>query len=179
MKTLLAMFLFAAVAMGQSSNANQRTSSTDVQKMPSSEEISELLAKADQKVSVFESAVKVAKSRLDAINPDYAKNYLDAAATAHQLISSTSKGASAYGLVGILATLDDLSLDAANGSLYLIANDEDLVVGKGATRDAGTVNVVSALTAAGTACNDIAELILHSTMRMVGAEEAVLRDLVK
>jgi hypothetical protein len=176
MKTFLAVFLFVAVAMGQGKPAQPPP---ELSKMPSDAEISELLSKADQKVSVFEAAVKAAQSRLDTINPQYAKNYLDAAATLHQLIASSSKGTSAYGLVGILATLDDLSLDAANGSLYLMTNDEDMVVGKHAARDQGTVNVVTALSSAGAACNDIAELIFHSTMRMIGAEEAVLQQIIK
>jgi hypothetical protein len=180
MRTLLPVLLFAAAAMGQSNPANQRNATppknpSQLQDMPSEREVSELLAKADQKVSAFELAVKAAKPRLDSISPQYATNYLDAASTAHQLISAATKnGMSAYRLIGILATLDDLSLDAANGSLFLMANDEDQVVAKGAQRDTGTVNIVSALTAAGASCNDIAELIFHATMRSVAAEEALI-----
>src|SRR5258708_13704266 len=82
--------------------------------MPSEKEFSELLAKADEKVSAFEAAVKNAKPRLDKINTKYATNYLDAAATAHTVISKTLKnGPTAYALVTILTTLDDLSLHAA------------------------------------------------------------------
>jgi hypothetical protein len=33
---------------------------------------------------------------------------------------------------------------------------------------------VSALTAAGTSCNDIAALLYHATMRLVAAQEVVL-----
>jgi hypothetical protein len=34
------------------------------------------------------------------------------------------------------------------------------------------------LSAAGAACNDIAELIFHATMRLISAEEAVLNKLL-
>jgi hypothetical protein len=167
--------------MGQSNSANQ--GSAPPQKeiselkngMPSEQEVSELLAKADQKVSAFEQAVKIAKSRLDSIDPQYARNYLDAASTAHQLISATNKnGVSAYRLIGVLVTLDDLSLDAANGSLFLMTNDESLVITKHTAADMGTVSVVSALSSSGTSCNDIAELIFHATLRLVAAEEDLI-----
>lgn len=59
--------------------------------MPSEREFSELLAKANEKVSAFEAAVKNAKPYLDKIDTKYATNYLDAAATAHELISMTPK----------------------------------------------------------------------------------------
>jgi hypothetical protein len=82
--------------------------------------ISELLAKADAKVSVFEAAVKNAKPGLDRIDTKYATNYLDGAATAHLLISKAIKnGPTAYALVGVLTTPDDLSLNAASGSAFL------------------------------------------------------------
>jgi hypothetical protein len=67
--------------------------------MPSEREFSELLAKADEKVSAFEAALKLAKPGLDKIDPQYAVNYSDAASTAHLLISTTTeKGATAYRL---------------------------------------------------------------------------------
>lgn len=185
MRILLAMLLFATAAMGQSNPANQgkaapQKNGSQLRDIPSEEEVSELLAKADQKVSVFEAAVQAAKSRLDSINPRYAANYLDAASTAHQVISLTKKnGMSAYRLVGILATLDDLSLDAANGSLLLVTNDEDQVVTRRAQRNTDTMNIVSALNAAGTSCNDIAELIFHATMRLVAAEEALVDKAIR
>jgi hypothetical protein len=147
--------------------------------MPSEKEFSELLAKADEKVSAFEVAVKNAKSGLDRIDTKYATNYLDAAATARLLISKTIKnGSTAYGLVAVLTTLDDLSLDAANGSAFLLAAEEDRVVGKGASPDANTRSAVLALSAAETSCNDIAELIFHATMRLIAAEETALNKLL-
>ena len=55
-----------------------------------------------------------------------------------------------------------LSADVANGRLP----------------DAATGSAVFALSAAGTACNDIAELIFHATMRLIAAEETALNKLL-
>ena len=149
------------------------------QSMPSQKEFSELLAKADEKVSAFEAAIKNARPGLDKVDPKYATNYLDAAATAHLLISGTiKKGPTAYRLVGVLATLDDLSLDAANGSAFLLAADEDRASPKGVSPNGNTLSAVLALSSAGTSCNDIAELIFHATMRLIAVEETTLYKLL-
>jgi len=168
------------VAMGQSNGTIQRTTPSKEQlskleaSMRSKEELSELLAKADEKVSTFELAVRNARPLLDKINTKYATNYLDAASTAHTLIQATNeKGASAYRLVGILATMDDLSLDAANGSVFLLGADDE-AVRQGKPPDMDAMSSVIALTTAGTACNDISELIFHATMRFVDVEEKLL-----
>jgi hypothetical protein len=166
-----------------SQRLNQTAASKDAiselqRNMPSEKEFSELLTKADEKVSNFEAAVKNAKLSLDRIDTKYARNYLDAAATAHLLISKTIKnGPTAYALVGVLTTMDDLSLDAANGSTYLLAADGDRVA-KGTPRDMSIRDAVIALSSAGTSCNDIAELIFHATMRLIAAEETALNKLL-
>jgi hypothetical protein len=179
----LAMIQAAPVAMGQNKSPGQPTtpSKEELSKlqasMPSKEEISELLAKADEKISTFEQAVRIAKPQLDNIKEDYAKNYLDAASTAHALIQVTKQnGPSAYALVGILATIDDLSLDAANGSVFLLAADNQRL-SQGKPPDMVAQSAVIGLSAAGTACNDIAELIFHATMRFLNVEEKILESL--
>jgi hypothetical protein len=140
--------------------------------MPSERELSELLAKADEKVSAFEAAVKNAKPGLDKTDTKYARNYLEAAATAHLLISETIKnGPTAYRLVGVLGTLDDLSRDAAKGTVFLLIAEMDRPTPEGGT-------VALSLSAVGTACNDIAELIFHATMRLIAAEETALNKLL-
>ncbi len=177
---VISVLLFAPVAKGQSNAAAQKSgpSKDDVAKlrasMPSEQEVSELLAKADEKVAVFEKAVSIARPYLDKVDPKYAVNYLDAASTAHYLIQATNKnGLSAYRLVGVLATLDDLSLDAANGSLFLMGSAADQVA-HGKPADASAQGALIALTTAGTACNDIAELLMHATLRFVNVEEQLL-----
>ena len=105
--------VLASTCHAQTKSAASAPSSKDVfselqRNMPSEKEFSELLAKADEKVSSFEAAVQNAKPGLDRINAKYARNYLGAAATAHSLISKTMKnGPTAYSLVGVLTTLDD------------------------------------------------------------------------
>ena len=146
--------------------------------MPSEQEFSELLAKADEKVSVFDRAVKNARPSLDRIDTKYATKYLNAAATAHLLISKTIKnGPTAYGLVGVLTTLDDLSIDAAFASTFLLTA-QDAAAAKGTSFDVNSRSAVPALSAAGTSCNDIAELIFHATMRLIAAEETALNKLL-
>jgi hypothetical protein len=172
MKLFLAVFFMAAVAFGQARPTNQPA-------MPSKEEISNLLKKADEKVSSFEEAVKNAKPYLDKVNPKLAATYLDASSDAHTIVAGMQKhGYSAYGLVGLLATLDDLSLNAATASVQLLRTDEEHVA-KGAPPDVGALTAVILLGNASTTCNDIAELIMHATLRYVGAEEEVLGKLLE
>lgn len=60
----------------------------------------------------------------------------------------------------LLITLDDLSLDAANGSVFLLAAD---AVAKGPSPDVSAVHTFSA---GGASCNGI-KLIFHATMRLM------------
>jgi hypothetical protein len=167
MKTLIVVLLFSVAVWGQDKPADQTS-------MPSTEEISELISKADEKVSSFEEAVKNAKPYLDKINPKLVTNYLDGAFAAHSIIQSMKKnGPSAYGLVSLLATLDDLALDAVSGSAQLLRTDEENVA-NGKQPDVGPLSSVVLLNTASTACNDISELILHATLRYVRAEEQAL-----
>lgn len=125
--------------------------------------IFELLDKADQKVSGFEDALRATRPNLDSINPEYSRNYLKAASFAHTLIRTLHEnGPSAYRLVAILATLDDLSLDAAKAALVLSVAEPPVN---------GRATAVLLLSSASEACNDISELIFHLTLRYVHTEE--------
>lgn len=68
MKLFCALLLFSLPAFGQS-KPNDALSS-----MPSKEEISELLSKANEKTIAFEQAVKAAKPFLDRIDPKLVSN---------------------------------------------------------------------------------------------------------
>jgi hypothetical protein len=172
MGKLLVVLLFGVLAWGQDKPAGQPV-------MPSKEEVSELVSKADEKVSGFEEAVGNARPHLDRINPKLVLNYTEAASTAHTIIKSIQKnGPSAYTLVSLLATLDDLALDASTASGQLLKTDEEQVT-KGKQPDVGRLSSVILLNTSGTACNDIAELILHATLRYVDAEERVLGTLLE
>ena len=167
MKSLLVVLLFGAFAWAQDKPIERPS-------MPSKEEVSELITKADEKVSAFEAAVKNAQPNLDKINPVLVTNYTEAASTAHTIIKGMQKnGASAYSLVSLLATLDDLALNASTASVQLLRTDEEQVT-KGKQPDVGRLSSVILLNSAGMACNDIAELIMHATPRYVSVEEQVL-----
>ena len=172
MKLFIVLLLFCLAASAQSKSTDNLSS------MPSKEEISELLNKADEKTTAFEQAVRNAKSYLDRIDPKLAANYLDGASTAHLLIESTQKnGSSAYRLIGILATLDDLSRSASNGAVELLRTDEEHVA-RGNKPDVGALSAVLLLNTAGTGCYDISELLMHATMRFVNVEEQTLAKLL-
>lgn len=167
MRLFLVLIFIATAAIGQEKATTQAV-------MPSQEEISDLLKKADEKVVSFEEAVKNAKPYLDKVNPKLFTTYTDASSDAHAIISGMqTKGMSAYGLVALLATLDDLSLNAATASVQLLRVDEDHVI-KGAKPDLGALAAVIVLNNASTSCNDISELIMHATLRYVHVEEDVL-----
>jgi hypothetical protein len=173
MKLIFVTVILAVASVAQSGQVPDQSLS-----MPSSAEIGELLSKADQKVTGFEVAVKLAKPHLDEINLRLSSNYLDTASTAHMLIQSTQKnGASAYRLVGLLATLDDLSLDAANANVLLRQSDLEQL-SKGKSPNVAALGSIVALSNSGAAVNDISELIMHATLRFVGAEEAVLEKVL-
>jgi hypothetical protein len=72
------------------------------------------------------------------------------------------EGPSAYRLVGLVVTLDDLSLDAATATILLF-NAQKAVAGD-----------ISLLVSAKNGCTDIAELLFHVTMRLVKIEEDLL-----
>ena len=104
------LLVFAGVVLGQTETS-----------IPSKDEVFGLLDKADQKISAFEDVVKSSRPKLDEIDRRLATNYLDATSTAHTMVQTMHKnGPSGYGLVGLWATLDDLSLDAANASVKLL-----------------------------------------------------------
>jgi hypothetical protein len=138
---------------------------------PSTNEINDLLRKADEKVSAHEKVIKNAKPYLERIGSKVSSNDLDAAADAHTLIKGMlTGGASAYGLVALVATLDDLSLNAARGTTDLLRLEI-----KEPSEELGGLLLL--LSSSATECNDISELLLHSTLRFISAEETILAKL--
>jgi|SRR5579862_4640012 len=141
--------------------------------LPSTDEILELLNKADQKVSGFEKAIKSVKADLDKVDPTLSKMYSDAASAAHTAIVAIRKnGPTAYGLTALVTTLDDLSLDAATASvqLFLLRNQS------GQTGASGLDFLIPLMTSKNE-CYDISELIMHATLRFISAEEDLLQKL--
>ena len=62
--------------------------------------------------------------------------------------------------------------------MQLLRADEEQVT-KGGRPDVGALSSVVLLNTAGTACNDIAELIMHATLRYVDVEEHALGKLLE
>jgi hypothetical protein len=141
--------------------------------IPSNDEIFELLAKAEQKVSGFENAIKGIKPSLDKADPKLSTMYTNAGAAAHTIILSIRKnGPSAYSLMSLVTTLDDLSLDAATASVQLLL----LRIQSGQTA-ASSLDFLVPLMTSKNECNDISELIMHAPLRYIHAEEDVLEKL--
>ena len=81
---------------------------------------------------------------------------------------------SAYALVALIGVLDDMSLNAAkaSGIAVVVGLRESSPDSK--RRDGQDMQD---LAQAGKNCYDISELILHSTLRLIAVEEAVLHKL--
>jgi hypothetical protein len=163
LRALLLLVVFAIAALGQTGTS-----------MPSKDEIFELLNKAEEKVSGFEDAVKSLKPDLDKVDPKLSTNYLNAAAAAHSLIKAMKNRPSGYGLVGLIATMDDLSLDAATASVQLMIQ---ITAGAQGPVNVSVLNPVILLMTSKNACNDISELIMHATLRYIHTEEDALEKL--
>lgn len=139
--------------------------------IPSKQEIGELVQKADEKVSGFEQAIQAAKSFLP---QDEFKKDTDAAAIAHQIVRGLDKnGPSAYSLVALIITLDDLVIDAGVDTQSIL-NDELKAVSTGRTLNVTALSTVILLNNAAVTCRDISELIGHATLRLVDAQEKIL-----
>lgn len=137
--------------------------------VPYKEDFSKLLATAQENVSSFETAVMDEKPALDEINTILAKSYLDNAAAAHAAISAAiEKGPTGFRLVGVLATLENVSVNAASASTSLAGGH---AMGPEAQRH------LVALTMAGASCTHIASIISDVTQRLIAAEEATLTQL--
>ncbi len=142
--------------------------------MPSEAEVGELTAKAGEKVEAFQKTLEAVKTFLDKADPAAYSKDQNAVETARLILSSLKKnGRSAYGLVSLLTTLDDLDLDATQDTQAI------LIFGTKAMADGrhppdGMTTAVLMLTSAASSLYDISELVMHATLRFVAGEEAVL-----
>jgi len=137
--------------------------------LPSDAEINELVTKANEKVSAFETAIKLVRSDLDSQeDADLLKKDQTTAATAHEIIHALQKnGPTAYALVALISVLDDMALDSSKTALVLL-------IRQGLSKPQTQANL-AILGQASTSCRDISELLLHATLRMIDVEEAVVR----
>ncbi|MCU1251294.1 MAG: endonuclease [Edaphobacter sp.] len=103
------------------------------------------------------------------------KQDVDGCETARQLVRILkTNGPSGYALVGLTATLDDLSLDASRGETQVVLQT---LMNADKDRSSRFIGDLSLLTSAGTGVSDISELIMHATLRYVSAEETLLSSI--
>lgn len=149
MRALLLLVVSAVAAVGQTGTS-----------MPSADEISELMSKAEEKVTGFEKALNGVKLDLDKVDPQLSTNYLKAASGARIIVGIIRKnGPSAYALVSLVTTLDDMSLDAATATVQLLLK----AISSGQTGTSSLGVFLVPLMTSKNECNDMSELIMHAT----------------
>jgi hypothetical protein len=160
---------------GQGSSAPSQTPKTESSaSLPSPQEIAELVSKADERVSDFQNALDSLKPMLAKVDPETFRQDSDACEAARVAILAIKKnGPSAYALVDLISTLDDLSLDASRlTTRTLILAIQDLQA-DGRNQSTFEANIMR-ITQAGQATYDISELLLHTTLRYIAVEESQL-----
>jgi hypothetical protein len=149
---------------------------SSVQQMPSEAEIDELLGKAAEYVDSYRQTFTSAKPSLDkASTPGFYEKGIELSSQASETITAIRKnGASAYALVGLLAVLDDMTINAtrAYAATMLVAAGES----SSNPKDRAMQDFQD-LAQAGKNCYDISELILHATLRLISVEEQALHTL--
>ena len=142
--------------------------------IPSKAEFSELFTRAGAGVRAFDKALEAAKPALDKQDPDLFKKYASTARTARDVIEALQDTSpSAYGLVGLITTLGDVTLNASRAATVVL-----LV--RGSKQDpTGTKNsndVVAGLGEAQNGCYEVSELLTDATLKLIKVEEKVLMD---
>jgi len=172
---IFALTLFCAESI-HSQEPKKQTDELDTSRMPSDEEINDLLSKASEYVATYQTTFKSAKPTLDASpTPGFVEKANELCSQANLTISAIKKnGMSAYALVALVGVLDDMSLNAARASAIAA-----MVGLQGSSPDSKhrAAQDMQNLAQAGKNCYDISELILHSTLRLIAVEEAILHKL--
>ena len=180
MKTLFRIAAVAACIMFASAlraqTASQASAPNPMADMPSEAEVGELAAKASEKVEGFQKTLDAVKPFLDKADPSAYSKDKQAVDRAQLILAALKKnGRSAYVLVSLLTTLDDLDLDATQDSQAI------LLFGTRAMADGrqppdGMTTAVLMLTSAASSLYDISELVMHATLRYIAGEEDILNQ---
>jgi hypothetical protein len=161
------------LALAAAMNVPAQTSQ-QLHEMPSSAEFLELVNKADEKVEIFDATIKSAAPFLD---DQTVKEYREAASNCRLIIRAIRKnGMSNFALLGLVSTLDDLTLDSARASRVIILA---IAEGQAGEKREQASNKVMALMQTESSLYDISELILHAGFRFTAAEDDVLESVVK
>jgi hypothetical protein len=163
--TILTIALSATAALSQTTE--------QLRTMPSSAEFLELVNKADEKIQEFQRSIKSAEPFLDreTLKTDY-----EAADNARTIVSAIRKnGMSNYALVGLLSSLDDLTLDASRATRVII-----LGISQNQQQDTRTAtSTVMTLMQSENSLYDISDLLLHAGLRFAGAEDDLWEKVAK
>jgi hypothetical protein len=173
--SIFALALCSTVTI-RSQQPQKQTDDVDTSTMPSSEEINDLLSKATEYVTTYQTAFKNAEPTLDkSPTAGFVEKSDELCAQANLTISAIKKnGMTAYALVALVDVLDDMSLNAAKASSIAV------IVGLRETSPDSRQRAgqdMQDLAQAGKNCYDISELLLHSTLRLIAVEEAILHKL--
>ena len=104
--------LFSAQSASSQSNAHQSS-------LPSQDEIQELTSKAEEKVHDF---MKVLSAAAPFLEKDKVAEFSKSADIAETIIQAMRKnGPTAYGLVALVTTLDDIDLDSTRAALLILS----------------------------------------------------------
>jgi hypothetical protein len=158
------------------STSGEVAQSSKVPSLPSDEEIGELLDKASEYVLTYHQTFTNTKQSLDrAATPGFFAKGVELSSQASDAIAAIKKnGPSAYALVGLIAILDDMSLNAARASAVtmIVALQNKTDPKNHAMED------FQNLAQAEKNCYDISELLLHATLRYIAVEENALHTLL-
>jgi hypothetical protein len=176
MLSILTLALFCTPTI-RSQQPQKQTDEVDTSNMPSNEEIDDLLSKASEYVTTYKATFRNAAPTLDkAPTPGFVEKSDELCSQANLTISAIKKnGMTAYALVALVGVLDDMSLNAAKASsiVVIVGLQQSTPESK---RRAG--QDMLDLAQAGKNCYDISELLLHSTLRLIAVEEAILHKMV-
>lgn len=173
MKSQLALLATICCILGFAVPSHAQ-SDAEILSLPSNQEISELSSKAAEKVTAFTKAMTLAAPYLD---EGMTSNYLEGAKTTDLILAAIkNNGPSAYSLVSLLASLDDLDADASKAALTIMSRIAANSI-SGNDQRSGAIFAVLELTDSSKSLYDISELIMHATLRYVQVEEGVLRKL--
>lgn len=182
MKTLLRIaaasscLMFAGLLVAQKPSATEPSSPSPLTNMPSEVEIGELTAKASEKVEAFQKTLDSVKPLLDEADPSAYGKDENAVEGARSILAALKKnGRSAYALVSLLATLDDLDLDATQDSTAILLSGTRAMA-NGKNPPDGMTAATIMLTSSASSFYDISELVMHATLRFVSGEEEVLSE---
>jgi hypothetical protein len=172
----LALLLSTSSFSGGTSKHESFFAASSVQQLPSEAEIDELLSKAAEYANSYRQTFTSAKPSLDkAPTPGFYEKGIELSSQASETISAIRKnGRSAYALVGLIAILDDMTINAtrAYAVTMLVASGES----SSNPKDRAMQDFQD-LAQAGKNCYDISDLILHATLRLIHVEEQTLQTL--